>query len=104
MQETRVRSLSGEDPLEKETATPSNILAWEIPWTEEPAGYSLWGLKRVGHDLITKQQQHSFLAFILNMKNIVQDLFAIKRHSKKLVQSETEWKYFNLNWKKRNIN
>ena len=33
-QETWVRSLSGEDPLEKETATPSNILAWEIPWTE----------------------------------------------------------------------
>ena len=101
MQETRVRSLSGEDPLEKETATPSRIFAWDISWTEGPAGYSLCGLKRVGHDLTTKQQQHSFLAFILNLKNIVQDLFAIKRHSKKLVQSETEWKYFNLNWKRK---
>ena len=38
MQETRVRSLVGEDPLEKEMATHSSILAWEIPWTEEPGG------------------------------------------------------------------
>ena len=36
MQETQVRSLDGEDPLEKEMATYSSILAWEIPWTEEP--------------------------------------------------------------------
>ena len=41
--------------LEKEMATHSNILTWEIPWTEEPAGYSPWGHKRVGHDLETKQ-------------------------------------------------
>ena len=39
MQETWVRSLSREDPLEKETATHSSILAWEIPWTEEPGGH-----------------------------------------------------------------
>ena len=38
MQETWVRSLGGEDPLEKEMATHSCILAWEIPWTEEPGG------------------------------------------------------------------
>ena len=38
MQETRVRSLGQEDPLEKETATHSRILAWRIPWTEEPGG------------------------------------------------------------------
>ena len=38
VQETRVRSLGQEDPLEKETATHSSILAWEIPWTEEPGG------------------------------------------------------------------
>ena len=38
MQETRVRSLGQEDLLEKEMATPSNILAWKIPWTEEPGG------------------------------------------------------------------
>ena len=38
MQETRVPSQGGKDPLEKETATHSSILAWEIPWTEEPGG------------------------------------------------------------------
>ena len=35
----------------------SSILACEIPWTEEPGGYSLWGLQRVGHDLVTEEQQ-----------------------------------------------
>ena len=38
MQETQIRSLGQEDPLEKEMATHSSILAWEIPWTEEPGG------------------------------------------------------------------
>ena len=42
-QETRFQSLSQEDPLEKEMATHSNILASEIPWTEEPEGHILWG-------------------------------------------------------------
>ena len=50
MQETRILSLGGEDCLEKEMATPSSILAWEIPWTEEPAGLQSMGLQRVGHD------------------------------------------------------
>jgi len=40
MQETWVQSLGWEDPLEEEMTTHSNILAWEIPWTEEPMGYS----------------------------------------------------------------
>ena len=40
MQETQVRLLGREDPLEKEMATHSRILVWEIPWTEEPGGYS----------------------------------------------------------------
>ena len=43
-----------EDPLEKEGATHSSILAWEIPWTEDLAGYSSQGHKRVQHDLVTK--------------------------------------------------
>ena len=59
MQETRVRSLGQEDPLEKEMATHSSILAWEIIWREEPGRlYSLWGCKKVRHDLLTKQQEH----------------------------------------------
>ena len=45
MQETWVWSRGQEDPLEKEIATYSSILAWEIPWTEEPGGYSPWGRK-----------------------------------------------------------
>ena len=45
--ETRVRSLGWEDPLEKEMATDSSILGWRIPWTEEPGGYSPWGLKEL---------------------------------------------------------
>ena len=57
MQETRVLSLSREDPLEKEIAARSSILAWEIPWTEEPGGLQSMGLQRVGHDFMTKQQQ-----------------------------------------------
>ena len=42
-QETRILSLSREDPLEEELATRCSILAWTIPWTKEPGGYSPWG-------------------------------------------------------------
>ena len=48
MQETRVRSLSQEDPLEKEMATHSSVLAWRIPWREEPGRLQSMGLQRVG--------------------------------------------------------
>ena len=50
VQETQVRSLGREDPLEKEMATQSSILAWRIPWTEEPGGLQSTGSQRVGHD------------------------------------------------------
>ena len=51
MQKMQVRSLGGEDLLEKEMATCSSILAWRIPWTEEPGGLQRFmGLQRVGHD------------------------------------------------------
>ena len=50
MWETRVRSLGWEDPLEKEMATHSSILAWKIPWTEEPGRLQSMGLQRVRHD------------------------------------------------------
>ena len=50
MQETPVQSLGQEDPLEKEMATHSRILAWRIPWTEEPGGLQSIGSQRVGHD------------------------------------------------------
>ena len=50
IQETGVRSLGREDPLGKETATHSSILAWEIPWTEETGGLQSVGSQRVGRD------------------------------------------------------
>ena len=49
-QETQVRSLGWEDPLEEEMATHLNIRAWRIPWTEEPCRLQSMGLQRVGHD------------------------------------------------------
>ena len=52
-----VRFLGWEDPLEKEMATYSSILAWRIPWTEEPSGLKSMGSQRIGHNLATKQQQ-----------------------------------------------
>ena len=58
MQETReelqVQPLGQEDPLEKEMATHSSILAWRIPWTEEPVGLQSMGSQRVRHDWATK--------------------------------------------------
>ena len=50
MQETQVRSLGQEDSLEKGMATHSSILAWRIPWTEEPGRLQSMGLQRVGHN------------------------------------------------------
>ena len=54
MQKTQVQSLGHKDPQEKEMATHSRILAWEIPWIRSLAG---WGCKRVRHNLATEQQQ-----------------------------------------------
>ena len=54
-QETQVQSLHQKDPLEKEMATHSSVLAWSIPWTEEPRGHSPWGHK----ELETSQQLNS---------------------------------------------
>ena len=56
---TRVRSLGWEDSLEEGMATHSSILAWRIPWTEEPGGLQCMDLERVGHDLATNVSLHS---------------------------------------------
>ena len=53
VRETRVRSLGREDPLEKEMATHSSILAWRIPWMEEPGRLQSTGSQRIGHDWAT---------------------------------------------------
>ena len=56
-QEMWVPSLGQKDPLEKKMATHFSILAWEIPWTEEPGGLQSMRWQRVGHNLVTKQLQ-----------------------------------------------
>ena len=59
MQETQVRSLGWEEPLEKEMATHSSILAWKIPWTEEPGGQQSMGSQRVGPEPLSTSSQHT---------------------------------------------
>ena len=58
MQETWIRSLGQEDPLEKGMATRSSTLAWRIPWTAEPGRLQSMGLQRVGHDCVTNFHFH----------------------------------------------
>ena len=59
MQEIQVQSLGGEDPLEKEMATHSSILAWKNQWTVEPGGLQSRELQRVGHDRATNTHTHT---------------------------------------------
>ena len=67
MQETRVRFLGQEDPLEKEMATHFSILAWEIPWTEKPGGLQSMGLHRVRGNWVTKQKQYENALFFIHV-------------------------------------
>ena len=61
MHKTWVQSLGQEDPLEKEIATRCSILAWRIPWTEEPGGlYIVHAVARVGHDLVPKPSPEGY--------------------------------------------
>ena len=66
MQEMQIQSLGREDPLEKEMATHSNMLACKIPWAEGPGGLQSMGRKGVRQDLATKQQydEHQFYVFL----------------------------------------
>ena len=69
---TQVWSLGQEDPLEKEMATHSSILAWEIPWTEEPGGLKSMGSQKSGHNLVTKQQQTLSLHYLWDLRMALQ--------------------------------
>ena len=62
MQEIQVPSLGQEDPLEEETTTQSSILAWRIPWTEEPGGLQSMGLQRVRNNLGTEHARMHYLS------------------------------------------
>ena len=63
MRETWVRSLGQEDPLEKEMTTHPSILAWRIPWMEEPGGLQSTGSQRVRHDWVTSLFLKCFIEF-----------------------------------------
>ena len=67
LQDVWIRSLGWEDPLEEGMATHSSILAWKIPWTEEPGGLQSTGLQRVGHDWTTEHAYHfpQFYIYVL---------------------------------------
>ena len=64
MQDTRIRSLGWEDPLEKGIAIHSSILAWRIPWTEKSGGAQFMGLQRIRHDWMTNTHTHTHMIFI----------------------------------------
>ena len=70
MQETWVRSLGWEDPLEEETATHSSILAWETPGTEKPCRLQLVWLRNVGYDLVTKNNVYGTIHYSQDMDTI----------------------------------
>ena len=69
MQETQVWSLSGEDPLEKEIAAHFSVLAWRIPWTEEPGRLQSMGSQRVGHDWVTSLSPPSMPSSSFSIKH-----------------------------------
>ena len=83
MRETRVRSLGREDPLEKEMATHSSILAWKIPWTEELGWLLSMGSQRVGHDWATSLFTSIFKSLIyVTMKIIEANIFSCLKGAK----------------------
>ena len=84
MQETWVRSLGWEDPLEKEMVTHSSILAWKIPWTEEPGGLqSTWSqrvrLTVLRYIQVSSQRQISIITKQTNQKNTISCHLHFKR-------------------------
>ena len=83
MQETWVWCLDWVDPLEKEMATHSSILAWEIPWTEEPGSLQSVGSQRVEHDLATKQQKNLMENEWKNRSKKKRDMYGFKAKRKK---------------------
>ena len=75
MLETWVQSLSWEDPLEEGMATHSSILAWRIPWTEEPGELQSMGLQRVGHNWVTKHTHTHTFSLLRTILTILDPLF-----------------------------
>ena len=77
MQEMQVQSLRWEDPQEEEMATISNILAWEIPGTEEPGRLQSIGLQRLRYDLANKQQQQQKYKSAVHLESLSLSYFCL---------------------------
>ena len=71
IRETKVRSLGREDNLSKEMVAHSSILAWRIPWIEEPGGKQSIGLRRVGHNLETNTNELELLDIIREIECVL---------------------------------
>ena len=71
MQEMQVRSLGWEGPLQKEMATHSSILAWEIPWTEEPGGLQSMGSQKVRYGLVTTHRHTQTQSLLQSFKLVL---------------------------------
>ena len=78
MHSTWVCSLGGEDPLEKEMATHSSILAWRIPWTEEPGELHSHVEARVRHDLATKERERCYTEPLNNTPEVIAEMVGTK--------------------------
>ena len=103
VKETWVQSLGGEDPLEKEMVTHRcNILAWEIPWTEEPGRLQSTELQRVGHhNLVTEHQYHKRGSPICDPTKIHKATFKNPAWSTVSGRAGTSW-FQGTHWKLQN--
>ena len=84
VQEFRVRSLGWEDPVEKEMATHSSILAWKISWTEEPGGLQSMGSQRVRHDWATN-------TYLLTMRIPYREILPSQQSEGRLLWGSVHW-------------
>ena len=71
VQETQVRPLGREDPREKEMATHSSTLAWEIPWTQEPGRLQSMGLQRVRHNWLNNIKDWVYISVFINANLLI---------------------------------
>ena len=86
----QVQFLGREDPLEKGMATHSSILAWEIPWTEDPGGLQSMGSRKVGHDWATQQQQQNWVKRSTQCKRLIMKTWAVTQgHAQLMLLPQT---------------
>ena len=84
---TQVRSLCWEDPLEKERATRSNILAWKSPWTEEPGGLQSMGSQRARHERVVNMHIHTQIQLRAFWSSASKDGWAVSTQCENLIFS-----------------